>query len=123
MRVTSLSVSTEIAGGADGEFVGDALVVGGAHAGGGNAEAEERGVEPGELGLDGGEIARIGAGDLADFWMLLGDGIAADEKDGFDIGVAEAFAENALADHAGSAEENDAHGWMVARGFAAIPLL
>src|SRR6185312_1335134 len=43
----------EGAGGANGEVVGDSFVVGGAHAGGGDAEAEESGVETREFVLHG----------------------------------------------------------------------
>ena len=51
--------------GGEGKVVGDAGVLGLGHAGGGDADAEEAGVEAGEIGLDGGVVEEIAVNELS----------------------------------------------------------
>ena len=48
--------------------------------------------------------------------MVLTGWCAHDGEDFLHVGVEEAFAENALADHAGCSEEDYVHGFMLQRG-------
>jgi hypothetical protein len=67
--------------GGDGHLIGDAAVVGLAHPGGGDAEAEEAGVEACELAFDRAVVEQIGMDDLAQLGMALPGRTAADGDD------------------------------------------
>lgn len=103
----------ESLGGGDGDAVGYAFVGVFRHAGGGYAEAEEAGVEIGEFFFDGGIVRQILEDDLAQFGILLSCGCAAYRRDHLHVGIEETFAEDALAHHAGCAEEQDVHGAII----------
>ena len=53
--------------------------------------------------------------DLPKLRVMLPGRAPADGDDGVDTGIEQALAQNAEADHAGSAEEEDAHGCILAR--------
>ena len=76
------------------------------HARRGDSRAEEAGVVAGELGFDGGEVHKVWDNQLVELWVLLSGGASADGEDLVDIGVDEALAQDALAYHAGCAEED-----------------
>jgi hypothetical protein len=76
---------------------------------GANSEREETGVEAGELGLDGGVVEEIGVDEFAESGVLLVGWGAHDGEDLLHVGVEEALAKNALADHSSRSEENYIH--------------
>ena len=108
------------AGGCEGEVISEVGVFHFVHTGGGDAETEEAGVEASELGFDGRVVEEIGVDEFAEFGVLLVAGCADDGEDLLDAGVEEAFAEDALADHAGCSEENDVHSFMLQRGMWSV---
>ena len=77
---------------------------------------EEAGVEAGELGFDAGVVEEIGVDEFAEFGVLLVGWGAHDGEDLRDVGVEEALAQNALADHARCSEENYLHLFMLPCG-------
>jgi hypothetical protein len=101
--------------------VRDAGVLGFGHTGGGDADAEEAGVEAGEIGLDGGVVEEIAVNEFSQLGVALAGWIADDGEDLLDFGVEKAFAQNSLAYHAGCAEKNYVHlfglSWNVAQLF------
>src|ERR1700678_3890178 len=103
------------AGGGESETVGDALIILLAHAGGGDAQAEETGVEAGELVFDGRKIEEILVDEFAKFRVLLSGRAAHDGHYDLNVRIEQAFAQNALADHAGGAEEKNSHVFIRAR--------
>jgi hypothetical protein len=102
-------------GSGESEVVGEVGVLCFGHAGGGDAETEEAGVEACELGFDGGVVEEVGVDEFAELGVLLLARSADDGEDLLDAGVEEAFAKDALADHAGCSEEDDVHGFMLQR--------
>lgn len=101
--------SGECGGGGEGEVVGEVGVFRFVHAGGGDAEREEAGVEAGELGLDGGVVEEVGVDEFAELGIVLAGGRAHDGENLLHVGVEKAFAQNALAYHAGCSEEDYVH--------------
>ena len=99
--------------GGDGDAVGDVCVGFFRHAGGGDAEAEEAGVEAGELRFDRRIIPKIGVDDLAQLGISLAGGGAADRHNQLHVGIEKTFAQDALADHARCAEKQDVHGTII----------
>ena len=86
------------------------------HAGGGDAEREETGVEAGELGLDAGVVEEIRVDEFAEFGLLLVGWGANDGEDLVHVGVEEAFAQDALANHSRRSKENYFHVVMLPCG-------
>ena len=74
-----------------------------------DTEAEKAGVVAGEFGFDRGKIEEIIMQDLPQFRMLLSSRAASDHQHALDISINKAFAQHALPDHAGSAEQDDFH--------------
>src|ERR1700712_3699408 len=79
------------------------------HADRADAEAKEAGVISGQFGLDGREIGEITVHDLAQLGVMLPGRAAPDREYAFDSGIDQAFAQHALPDHAGGAEQDDFH--------------
>jgi len=76
---------------------------------GGHAQTEEAGVIARHLVFDRGEIQKVLVYDFAQLRILLPRRTAADAQHLRHLGIAQAFAQNALSDHAGCAEDNDSH--------------
>jgi hypothetical protein len=81
----------------------------------GDAEAEQAGVEAGDLRLDAREIRDVLQDELIELRVRLPGRAAADDDDAAHAGIEEALAEHPLADHAGGPEEQDVHGSSPAR--------
>ena len=77
------------------------------HADRGDAEAEEAGVISGQLGFDLREIREIVVQDFTQLGVLHPGRAAPDRQYFRDAGIDEAFAQDALPDHAGGAEQDD----------------
>jgi hypothetical protein len=103
-----LSFATVVAAG-ESEVVGEVGVFRFVHAGGGDTETEKAGVEAGELGLDGRVVEEVAVDEFAELGVVLAGGGAHDGENLLYVGVEEAFAQNALAYHAGCSEENYVH--------------
>jgi hypothetical protein len=74
-----------------------------------DAETEKAGVEPRELRLNRREIQKIVVQDFAQFWVCLSGRAAPDHQHAGHVGIEQTFAQDALPDHSGSAEQNDFH--------------
>jgi hypothetical protein len=61
------------------------------------------------LGFVAGEVGDVGDDEFAELRVLLMDRAAADGEDLGDAGIEEAFAKDALPDHACSSGEDDSH--------------
>src|SRR5664279_3055450 len=70
---------------------------------------KKTGVEAGELGFDRGEIEEIAVHDFAQLGIALPGRAAPDREHAFDTGIEQAFAQHALSDHSGCAEQDDFH--------------
>jgi hypothetical protein len=103
-----------------GNVVGQMPVARLVHADRADAEAEEAGVISRELRLDRGEIREIAVHDFTQFCMRLPGRAAPDREHALDIRVEQAFAQHALPDHAGGAEQDDLHDLMKASRSALI---
>src|SRR5262249_40072321 len=91
------------------DVVGHPAIVLLRHSSGGDTEAEKAGVEGGELWLDGLIIGEIAVNDFAEFWTLGAAWGAANGLHDAHVGIGQALAENALADHSRCAEDEDVH--------------
>ncbi len=74
-----------------------------------DAEAKEAGIIAGELRLDRGKIREIVVPDFLQFWMALPGRATSDREHALDAGINQAFAQHALPDHAGGAEQDHFH--------------
>ena len=81
----------------------------GVHADRGNAEAEEAGVVSGKIGFDRGEVREVFMQDFTKLGVLLPGRAAPDHQHALDAGVEQAFAQHALPDQSGGAEQNHFH--------------
>jgi len=99
--------------GCHGEVVGEVLIFGLFHAGRGDAKGEEAGVVTGEFGFDVGVVEEVGVNELVKFGVVLVCRSTHDGEDVVDARIKETFAQNALADHAGSSKEDDIHAFML----------
>ena len=79
------------------------------HADRGDAEAEEAGVVSGKPRFDLREIREIVVQDFTQLGMPHPGRAAPDRQHVRDTGVDQAFAQHALPDHAGGAEQDDLH--------------
>ncbi len=79
------------------------------HADRGDAETEEAGIEPSELGFDARIIQKIIVHDFAQLGVPLPGRAAPDREHAFHVSVEQAFAQDALPDHARCAEQDDFH--------------
>src|SRR5665647_1334402 len=77
-------------------------------------EAEEAGVVTGQFGFDRGEIQKVLVQQLAQLRIVLFGGAAPDREHAGDRGIAQAFAQHALPDHAGGAEQDDFQFYLLA---------
>jgi len=93
----------------EGDIEGDVAVVGFLHSHGGDAQAEEAGVDLRPVFFEGREIEEVGYDEFAELGVGLRGGLAHHGGDGGDVGTEEAFAQDALADHSGCAEEKYVH--------------
>ena len=84
----------------------------GVHPDGGNTEAEEAGVVSGEFGFDRGEIGEILVQYFPQLGVLQSGRAAPDHQHAFNGGIDQAFAQHALANHAGGAEQDHFHDLM-----------
>lgn len=89
--------------------MGDVSVVGLGHAGRGDAKTEEAGVQACEFGLDRGVVGEIRQDEFSKFGVGLCGWSADDGRDLIHIGIEQALAQNALADHPGCSEEKYVH--------------
>ncbi|MGY4483287.1 hypothetical protein ACVWWR_002478 [Bradyrhizobium sp. LM3.2] len=80
-----------------------------AHADRRDSEAEEAGVEAGQLRFDRRIIREIAVCDLGELGIVHAGRATADRNHAVDAGIDQAFAQNALPDHAGRAEDDDLH--------------
>src|SRR3984885_4959668 len=80
-----------------------------AHSVRGHAEAEEAGVVAAQLLRTDIEIEHVWADEIAQLRMRSAGMLAADRKNGLDVGVEEASTKDALPHHTRRAEENDFH--------------
>src|ERR1700681_2964283 len=90
------------------------------HADRGDTEAEEAGIVSPKLGFDLREIREIVVQDFMQLGVLHPGRAAPDHQHALDAGVDKAFAQHALPDHAGGAEQNDLHDLMKASRSALI---
>ncbi len=84
----------------------------GVHAHGRDAETEEAGVVSGELGFDRGEIREVAVQHFMQLGILQSGRAAPDHQHALDAGIDQAFAQHALPDHAGGAEQDHFHDVM-----------
>ncbi len=103
------SVGSECARDKDGQFVIDVFVKIGALAKGRGPDAEETGVERRESAEGFAERRRVAQDEVVEFRVTLGDRVAPEGHDAFDLGIQKAFPKDALTDHAGGAKEGDVH--------------
>ena len=92
-----------------GDVVGQATIALLAHAERGNAEAEESRVVARQLRLQRRKVEEILVQDLAKLGVALSGGAAPDCEHTIHARVEQAFAQHALPDHAGGAEQDDLH--------------
>ncbi len=90
-----------------------------AHADRADAETEKAGIESAESGFDRGEVQEIVVHDLAQLGILLAGRTASDRKHAVDSGIEQAFAQDALPDHSGGAEQDDFHALIRRKSAAA----
>src|SRR5712671_3325976 len=90
------------------------------HADRGDAQTKEAGVVAGDLRFDRGKIREIVVAEFAQFWMAPPGRAAPDREHAFNAGINQAFAQDALPDHAGAAEQDDFHDLMNASRSALI---
>jgi hypothetical protein len=81
---------------------------------------KKAGVEAGEFGFDRGEIEEIVVHDFVQLGIALSRRAAPDREHSFDRGIEQAFTQDALPDHSGSAEQDDFHPLMNASRSALI---
>ena len=79
------------------------------HADRGDAETEKAGVVTGQFRLDRGVIEEVGLQDFLELGVLLAARPARHRKHALDTGIDQAFAQHALPDHSGGAEDDDLH--------------
>src|SRR6266508_2731470 len=103
------------------EVVRDAPVLVLAHPGRGDTEAEEAGVVAGELVLHSGEIEEVPVAELGQLSVALPGGGTAHHEHGFDRWIEQALTQDALAHHAGGAEQDDLHVSLPLRAVSDAP--
>ncbi len=74
------------------------------HADRGDAETKKAGVVSSKFGFDGRKIREILVQDFKQLGIMLAGRTASNHQHALDTGVEQAFAQHALADHAGGAE-------------------
>ena len=105
------TLALEHLGSGEGVGVGDGAVVLFGDLRGGDAEAEEAGVDEAKGFLHGGVIEKILVDERAEFGTGVHEGAAGDGADFVDDGGGEAGVEDSCAGGTCGAEEEDFHGW------------